>query len=290
MIIYWIDIATMIIFTLEAIAKIITYGFILNGETSYIRRVWNMLDFTILIFSYLCLTPLVSTFKVVKTLRILRSLRLIGRNEGLRVAVRALFFAIPNVINITVIMIIFFMIFAVIIVSYFKGKLYYCLSQDVGPNMPEMHTKWDCLDSGGLWVNRVLNFDNMPNALVTLFVMSTTAGWGEVMYYTIEGRGIDQMPDEHHKNPVWIVFFIIFMIVGCFFFLNLFVGVVINTFKSESDRVGGSELLTEKQKEWIDLRLLVLRSAPIKKVQPPPGTIRRFLFNLYLHKYFERVI
>lgn len=65
---------------------------------------------------------------------------------------------------------------------------------------------------------------------------------------------------------MWILFFIIFMIVGCFFFLNLFVGVVINTFKTQSDRVGGSELLTDKQKEWIDLSLLVLRSAPIKTI------------------------
>lgn len=53
-------------------------------------------------------------------------MRLISRNEGLKVAVRALFFAIPNVLKIALIMILFFMIFAVIGVSYFKGKLFYC--------------------------------------------------------------------------------------------------------------------------------------------------------------------
>lgn len=114
---------------MEAIAKIFTYGFLFNGETSYIRGVWNQLDFVILIFSYLCLTPLANSFKVVKALRIMRSLRLIGRNEGLKVAVGALFYAIPNVINITTIMIIFYTLFAVIGVSYFKGKLYYCIDQ-----------------------------------------------------------------------------------------------------------------------------------------------------------------
>ena len=114
------------IFTLEAITKFIAYGFIFNGENSYFRNLWNILDFIILIFSYLCLTPLEDKFKVVKSLRILRSLRLISKNEGLRVAVRALFFAIPNVISITIIMVLFYLIFAVVAVSYFKGKMYYC--------------------------------------------------------------------------------------------------------------------------------------------------------------------
>lgn len=126
MILNWIDISTIIIFSLEAVAKILTFGFFFNGENSYLRGIWNILDFIILIFSYLCLTPLVSTFKVVKTFRILRSLRIIGRNEGLKVAVRALFFAIPNVLNITVIMILFYLLFAVVAISYFKGKMFYC--------------------------------------------------------------------------------------------------------------------------------------------------------------------
>lgn len=36
------------------------------------------------------------------------------------------------------------------------------------------------------------------------------------------------------------------MIVGSFFFLNLFVGVVINTFQLGKAIVGGGQLLTEK--------------------------------------------
>jgi len=52
-------------------------------------------------------------------------------------------------------------------------------------------------------------------------------------------------------NAVWVIFFIIFIIVGAFFFLNLFVGVVISTFNSEHEKLGGNDLLTEKQKEWI---------------------------------------
>ncbi len=107
---------------------------------------------------------------------------MIGRNEGLKIAVRALLFAIPNIISITVIMIMFYLVFAVVSVSYFKGKMFYCKFA-----LPELEVlnKWECLAAGGLWINRILNFDNISNALVTLFVMSTTAGWSENMIFTI---------------------------------------------------------------------------------------------------------
>ncbi len=77
------------------------------------------------------------------------------------------------------------------------------------------------------------------------------------------------------------------MIVGSFFFLNLFVGVVISTFNIEHDKIGGNNLLTEKQKEWIDLRLLVLRSEPMRKLRPPENRFRAQLFRIQENKWFE---
>jgi hypothetical protein len=92
--------------------------------------------------------------------------------------------------------------------------------------------------------------------------MSTTAGWADIVVQTISGaEGFDQMGDEFMSRPSsWTLFFMFYMIVAHFFFLNLFIVVVISTFKSEQNRVGGGDLLTNKQKEWIDLRLLILRS------------------------------
>lgn len=121
-----IDYVSLAIFTAETIAKIVSYGFIFNGPYSYLNNGWNIMDFIILIFSYMCLTPLVSTFKVVKAFKIQKALRLIGRNEGLKVALRALVYTIPRVFTTTIIMILFYMIFGVIGVSYFKGKMFYC--------------------------------------------------------------------------------------------------------------------------------------------------------------------
>ena len=121
-----IDNLTMAIFTVEIVSKTVAFGFLFNGEYSYMRELWNIMDFIILAVSYVCLLPQAQSLRVIKTFRILRCLRLIGRNEGLKIAVRALLFAIPNIISITVIMIMFFLVFAVISVSYFKGKMFYC--------------------------------------------------------------------------------------------------------------------------------------------------------------------
>jgi hypothetical protein len=137
----------------------------------------------------------------------------------------------------------------------------------------------------------MFNFDNMPNALVSLFVMATTAGWSDVVVQTIgAAEEFDHQGDEGYRPVPWTLFFMLFMIMAHFFFFNLFIVVVISTFKAESNRVSGTDLLTMKQKEWIDLRLLVLRSEAIKRAIEPEQRWRKWFFNLQNHRHFEKTI
>ena len=131
----------------------------------------------------------------------------------------------------------------------------------------------------------------MPNALVSLFVMATTAGWSDVVVQTIgAAEEFDHQGDEGYRPVPWTLFFMLFMIMAHFFFFNLFIVVVISTFKAESNRVSGTDLLTMKQKEWIDLRLLVLRSEAIKRAIEPEQRWRKWFFNLQNHRHFEKTI
>ena len=82
-ILYNIDVATTVIFCIEATAKIIAFGFVMNKKFSYLRNSWNALDFVIIIFSIISLTPLSSSFKIFKIFRVVRGLRLVSKNEGL---------------------------------------------------------------------------------------------------------------------------------------------------------------------------------------------------------------
>ena len=73
-----------VIFVLEAIIKIVAFGFVNNGKTSYLRISWNQLDFFIVIISVIELffsqNEGLSIVKVFRTLRILRPIRIITRN------------------------------------------------------------------------------------------------------------------------------------------------------------------------------------------------------------------
>lgn len=150
--IYWIDLLTTTMFLLEAILKNFAFGFLFNGKWSYLKQPWNIIDFSIILISLLSMTPLPDSLRSFKVFRILRLLRLISHNEELKVAIRALFLAIPNVANVTIIMTLFFLIFGIIGVSYFKGKLFSCQSAD-NDLSDLVYSKWDCLSSGGEWIN-----------------------------------------------------------------------------------------------------------------------------------------
>ena len=42
------------------------------------------------------------------------------------------------------------------------------------------------MDFGGDWVNQEANFDNLVNAMVTMFGMMSTEGWLEVMWSAVD--------------------------------------------------------------------------------------------------------
>lgn len=50
-IIDYIDIALTVIFLIEFLIKVIAKGFFLNGEESYLRNPWNVLDLIIVLSS-----------------------------------------------------------------------------------------------------------------------------------------------------------------------------------------------------------------------------------------------
>jgi hypothetical protein len=111
---YYIDLVSTVIFIVEAIIKIICYGFYFCGPNSYLRSTWNRLDFIVVIFSVISITSLGNDYKAFK---VLRTLRLISRNTGLQIAVKSLLLGLPNILSVTVIMLLFFLIFGVISVS-----------------------------------------------------------------------------------------------------------------------------------------------------------------------------
>lgn len=72
----------------------------------------------------------------------------------------------------------------------FKGSFFYC----EGPNIRNVRNKTDCLtaDPRNVWVNRAYNFDDLGQALMALFVLSSKDGWVNIMYTGLDAVGVDQ--------------------------------------------------------------------------------------------------
>ena len=79
--------------------------------------------------------------------------------------------------------------------------------------------------------------------MMTLFEMITTEGWLVVMYSGVDSVGIEEQPSQNNKEG-WVFYFIVYILVGNFFIVNLFVGVVIDNFNKIKDKLGGYALLS----------------------------------------------
>ncbi|KAH8045503.1 hypothetical protein JL722_14192 [Aureococcus anophagefferens] len=104
------------------------------------------------------------------------------------------------------------------------------------------------------------SFDNVFVATLSLFEMATTEGWIGVMYAAVDSTGAN-MP-RRDENPGWYAVFLIFMLVGSFLFLNLFVGVVCDSFEKMRGDKGGDILVTDAQQDWVKMAQVIVRLRP----------------------------
>lgn len=68
----------MVIFTIEALLKIIGMGFIMDSG-SYLRDGWNWIDFIVVVTSLLSNIPAIPSISFLRTFRVLRPLRSLNR-------------------------------------------------------------------------------------------------------------------------------------------------------------------------------------------------------------------
>ena len=121
------DVILTILFFMEMMLKIVTFGLV-RGEKAYLRDAWNRMDCFIVIISMLNLvgSSEFKFFKGLRALRGLRPLRLVSRYQNMRIVINSIFAAAPALLNAGVVLVLFFFIFAIVGVQFFKGKLARC--------------------------------------------------------------------------------------------------------------------------------------------------------------------
>lgn len=74
------------------------------------------------------------------------------------------------------------------------------------------------------------------NEYITFRLQATFEGWMEVMADAVDARGVDLQP-QREANLYAYIYFVIFIVCGSFFTLNLFIGVIIDNFNMLKKKV-----------------------------------------------------
>ena len=240
------------VFTFEALVKIIAFGFIVNKH-SYLRNPWNIMDFFVVASALLSIAlagvsflSVIKIVRVVRIVRVLRPLRVVSKYRGLQIAITCLVKSIPGVLQLQVIVVFALMLFSVLHTMLFSGKFNICNTQKLKwfkhPFNEIINDKLDCINYGGEWVRQDFNFDNFWASFLTLFTIQTQENWVPVMWSEVDAVAPDTLPTVDH-NKALILLSIVTIILISTLFLNLFVGVVIETFSMQKEIISKDYLL-----------------------------------------------
>ncbi|XP_058266084.1 sodium channel, voltage gated, type VIII, alpha subunit a isoform X4 [Hemibagrus wyckioides] len=284
------------IFILEMLLKWVAYGFV-----KYFTNAWCWLDFFIVDVSIVSLIANtlgysdLGPIKSLRTLRALRPLRALSRFEGMRVVVNALVGAIPSIMNVLLVCLIFWLIFSIMGVNLFAGKYYYCFNETseeyFKPHV--VNNKTQCFElinsnfSEVRWKNVKINFDNVGAGYLALLQVATFKGWMDIMYAAVDSRKLENQP-LYEDNIYMYLYFVIFIIFGSFFTLNLFIGVIIDNFNQQKKKFGGQDIfMTEEQKKYYNAMKKLGSKKPQKPIPRPQNKIQGMVFDFVTQQVFD---
>jgi len=171
----------------------------------YFGDPWNLFDFAITV---VCVLPLDGQFAQV--LRLAR----VARSPRLQLIVGALLRSLPSFGWITLLLVILLYVYSVMGVALF------------GKNDPSRF--------GSLWAS-----------MLTMFGILTLEGWVDIMRDQMSGIPPEDGGEIVHRSPVAApVFFVSFILSGTMVFLNLLVGVIVNSLSE-----GAAEAAEEAERE-----------------------------------------
>ncbi|XP_060158309.1 sodium channel protein type 1 subunit alpha isoform X4 [Globicephala melas] len=283
------------IFILEMLLKWVAYGY-----QTYFTNAWCWLDFLIVDVSLVSLTANalgyseLGAIKSLRTLRALRPLRALSRFEGMRVVVNALLGAIPSIMNVLLVCLIFWLIFSIMGVNLFAGKFYHCVNTTTGDmfDISEVNNHSDCLilierNETARWKNVKVNFDNVGFGYLSLLQVATFKGWMDIMYAAVDSRNVELQP-KYEESLYMYLYFVIFIIFGSFFTLNLFIGVIIDNFNQQKKKFGGQDIfMTEEQKKYYNAMKKLGSKKPQKPIPRPGNKFQGMVFDFVTRQVFD---
>ena len=167
--------------------------------------------------------------------------------------------AVPRVILQFLVMSLVLFVFSAVGVNLFGGRFGYCADAAGARLAVEgVNDKAACAESGYEWVLPRPNFDTTLQALGALWPVLFIDGWVPIMYMSLDVRGIDEQPST--ETTLWpVLYYLIFIMVGTLFFMNLIIGGIVGTFEELFRESKGIHVLTEEQERWVSAQQVMQR-------------------------------
>ena len=301
------------VFLFEMIIKIIALGFIMD-EGTYVRDNWNKIDLIIVVVSLIDIQSLVQKYlqnnnnassslnflKVLRLLRTLRPLRFISHNVQLKLIITSLFDSILPICNALFIVIIVFFMFSIVGISLFYNLYHNCyvsgkdtafkiadtdfsnylVTFNINNNMPDIEKF--CADryNGIMDTGPKFKFSNIFISLVTSYVLGNMEGWPDIMN------------DYRVFNDYYGIFFVVYLLVVSYFFLNLFTGIMFKYFNdawSKEKKVGENDKKAEKYYDFLQ-QIELADPEYSTYLSPEEGTIKYYLVMVANSKFLDNFI
>ena len=230
----------VVVFALEIVVKMMAFG-LLNGRRAFFRSGWNWMDLFVVAVGLPSLVThsFSEKFTIIRAMRVLRPLRTITRVPGLVVLVNTLIQCFSGMVPVLVIFTGFFFLFGVAGCQLFQGRLNYDCYDEKTLLLNEAYGRKcgfvDCPEGNVCLVSQlapndgITSFNNIGVAFLTIFVAMTLEGWVDVMY----------MLQDSTSTVSSTVFFLLLVLIGSFFVLQLTMAIVSNQYEmisNESDR------------------------------------------------------
>ena len=257
----YLNLCFTLIFTIEFILKIISFGFVLE-KNSYLRDPWNWIDFFVVITGLISLIPgIYSNLNSLRVFRLIRTLKTIKMFPNVRRFVNVVLNSFIDLGAVFFMLFFFCLLFSVLGLSLWNDRFNYLCRIDEKPyhgglrvnqkfnytlcggknncnNHPELclssfeyyKNKTFLMSKAYYWNEEINNiyfnyglttFDNIFTSFLVTLLITTGEGWAKIMYLLMDG----------YNYYVSVLFFVISVITNYFFMLKLTIAVLLYNFE-----------------------------------------------------------
>ncbi|KAJ4295761.1 calcium channel protein [Collariella sp. IMI 366227] len=286
----WTDMAFAIVFTVEALIKIIADGFFWTPN-AYFRSTWGFIDVVVLITLWINVVTLFieagAVSRAVGAFKALRALRLLNVSDSARETFHSLIILGGwKILSAAFVSISLLIPFAIYGLNLFNGKLVACndgsaivnLSDCVGEfNSTPFNNDWPML-APRVADNPFFNFDDFGSSLFILFQIVSQEGWVDVSFATqaITGKGLQPQEGPPYSAQGNALFFVVFNLLATVFVLTLFISVFMRNYTEQT----GVAFLTAEQRSWLELRKRLRQISPSKSAYDD----KKHKWKMWCHK------